>query len=333
MWRRWSPASSTCRALSCCPSRRAFPPGAGRHPGWRCGPGTLLCVAHTLSRPRSLSPAPLPPPLQVFLVSARDALRSRLALRPADADDDLDAFRKVAFGKHWGRVTDPETIRCAGGAAGGAGVGVGRRLPAAQPPADWGSSGMLPGGCMATPPASACLAARDRCPASTPTRPCQPCGRPLLAPLRAGRRRWRCWRLRVCPSWRRVCWASWAAAPRCCTWWRCWTMWSACWRRCAPARARTRMRWRARAWCLQPRVAALLKQLAPGLACLLSAQPALPQLRRCMSPSTHTLSLLPRPAGAQPGQRQRGLAAPGRGGAVGDGRVAAGAAGGHAGPV
>ncbi|EFN57538.1 hypothetical protein CHLNCDRAFT_143157 [Chlorella variabilis] len=49
--------------------------------------------------------------LNVFLVSARDALRSRLALRPAAAADDLDAFRKVAFGKHWGRVTDPETIR------------------------------------------------------------------------------------------------------------------------------------------------------------------------------------------------------------------------------
>lgn len=51
-------------------------------------------------------------PDQIFLVSARDALFSRLVLRPGGASQEaLDTFRKLAFGKRWKSVTDPEIIR------------------------------------------------------------------------------------------------------------------------------------------------------------------------------------------------------------------------------
>lgn len=50
-------------------------------------------------------------PEQIFLVSARDALLSRLVLRPRAAPEDLDSFRRVAFGKRWKMMGDPEIIR------------------------------------------------------------------------------------------------------------------------------------------------------------------------------------------------------------------------------
>ncbi|KAI7841857.1 hypothetical protein COHA_004386 [Chlorella ohadii] len=51
-------------------------------------------------------------PDQIFLVSARDALFSRLVLRPGGAGPEaLDAFRKLAFGKRWKCVTDAHLIR------------------------------------------------------------------------------------------------------------------------------------------------------------------------------------------------------------------------------
>jgi hypothetical protein len=55
--------------------------------------------------------ARLPPPLQIFLVSARDALFARLVLcaDPNPADEVM--FRKIAFGKRSKGVTDPAIIK------------------------------------------------------------------------------------------------------------------------------------------------------------------------------------------------------------------------------
>ena len=72
-------------------------------------------------QPCQPSPARLPclpgcpparlPCLQIFLVSARDALRARMALRAGASEADLLAFRQVAFGRLWEKVKDQEVIR------------------------------------------------------------------------------------------------------------------------------------------------------------------------------------------------------------------------------
>ena len=51
---------------------------------------------------------------QIILVSARDALRARMALRPGASEADLAAFRSVAFGRLWEKIKDPEVIRWVG---------------------------------------------------------------------------------------------------------------------------------------------------------------------------------------------------------------------------
>jgi hypothetical protein len=47
-------------------------------------------------------------------VSARDALRVRIALRPGASEDDLVAFRRVAFGRMWEKTKESEIIRWGG---------------------------------------------------------------------------------------------------------------------------------------------------------------------------------------------------------------------------
>lgn len=64
--------------------------------------------------PRSTATCRPPFFSQVFLVSARDALCARCALRPGASQADVDALRRVAFGKAWQRVTDEELIRWGG---------------------------------------------------------------------------------------------------------------------------------------------------------------------------------------------------------------------------
>lgn len=50
-------------------------------------------------------------PEQVFTISAREALLSRLVLGGRAEGDELDHFRKAAFGRCWRAVTDPQLIR------------------------------------------------------------------------------------------------------------------------------------------------------------------------------------------------------------------------------
>ena len=81
-------------------ARRGRGSAAGRLP-------SLLRTCPPHSRARSHLCLP-----QIFLVSALNALRARQALRPGAAPAEVEAFRQLAFGKAWKRISDPETIRC-----------------------------------------------------------------------------------------------------------------------------------------------------------------------------------------------------------------------------
>ena len=50
-------------------------------------------------------------PDQISLVSARDALRARMALCAGASAADLAAFRSVAFGRLWQKMDDPDVIK------------------------------------------------------------------------------------------------------------------------------------------------------------------------------------------------------------------------------
>jgi hypothetical protein len=49
--------------------------------------------------------------LKIFLVSALDALRARRALHPQAPQEDVEAFRQLAFGRAWRRHADPELVK------------------------------------------------------------------------------------------------------------------------------------------------------------------------------------------------------------------------------
>ncbi len=80
-----------------------------------------VCENEPDLRPRC---CPHPSP-QVFAISAKEALLSRLVLGGRAEREELDLFRRAAFGRRWERVNDPQLFRWACGRHGkGAGAGV-----------------------------------------------------------------------------------------------------------------------------------------------------------------------------------------------------------------
>jgi hypothetical protein len=169
-----------------------------------------------------------PRPPQVLLVSARDALLSRLVLAGGAPPEEERRFMRIAFGSRaTGRPPGAAAVRQAAGEmlevqapgwGGGVPLAIGGRRRA--------------GGSQDVPPSEglsqrAGLAAPAPCPPAPTPGPAARPGR--LCPPR---------RTLACCSWSSACWASCLAPARRSSSWPPWTTWRGCWRRWGPASRR-----------------------------------------------------------------------------------------------